>query len=54
LEVSSWSSLQLEQRQRYTDLKRQYIEEPAEKMNKKDEQDLSDNNPLALSDSVNR
>jgi TBC1 domain family protein 5 len=52
LEVSTWSSLQLELRQRYTDLKRKYIEEPAEKMNKKDEQDLSDNNPLALSDSV--
>lgn len=52
LEVSTWPSLQLEQRQHYTNLKRKYIEEPAEKMNKKGEEDLSDNNPLALSDSV--
>ncbi|KAL9540772.1 hypothetical protein MBANPS3_009497 [Mucor bainieri] len=51
LEVSTWPSLQLEQRQHYTSLKRRYIEEPAEKMNKKGEEDLSDNNPLALSDS---
>lgn len=52
LEVSTWPLLQLEQRQHYTNLKRKYIEEPAEKMNKKGEEDLSDNNPLALSDSV--
>ncbi|KAI8994920.1 hypothetical protein BDB01DRAFT_774606 [Pilobolus umbonatus] len=32
------------------DLKRKYIDEPAEKMNKKGEDNLSDNNPLALSD----
>ncbi|KAL7335731.1 hypothetical protein PS15p_201161 [Mucor circinelloides] len=51
LEVSTWPLLQLEQRQHYTNLKRKYIEEPAEKMNKKGEEDLSDNNPLALSDS---
>ncbi|KAI8636917.1 rab-GTPase-TBC domain-containing protein [Parasitella parasitica] len=51
LEVSTWPSLQLEQRQHYTDLRRKYIDEPAEKMNKKGEEDLSDNNPLALSDS---
>jgi hypothetical protein len=44
--------MQLEERQRYTDLKRKYIDEPAEKMNKKGEEDLSDNNPLALNDSV--
>ncbi|GAN10645.1 TBC1 domain family member 5 [Mucor ambiguus] len=51
LEVSKWPSLQLEQRQHYTNLKRKYIEEPAENMNKEGEEDLSDNNPLALSDS---
>ncbi|CAO3640253.1 unnamed protein product [Mucor hiemalis] len=51
LEVSTWPSIQQKERQRYTDLKRQYIEEPAEKMNKKGEEDLSDNNPLALNDS---
>lgn len=51
LDVSSWPSIQLKERQRYTDLKRKYIEEPAEKMNKKGEEDLSDNNPLALNDS---
>lgn len=52
LEVSTWPSILLEQRQRYTDLKRKYIDEPAEKMNKKGEEDLTDNNPLALNDSV--
>ncbi len=52
LETSTWPSIQFEERQRYTDLKRQYIEEPAEKMNKKGEEDLTDNNPLALNDSV--
>ncbi|RCH98076.1 hypothetical protein CU098_008334 [Rhizopus stolonifer] len=50
LEVSKWSSIQTQERQHYTDLKRKYIEEPTEKMNKHEQEDLSDNNPLALSD----
>ncbi|KAI7897609.1 rab-GTPase-TBC domain-containing protein [Cokeromyces recurvatus] len=53
LEVSTWSSLQLKERQEYGDLKRKYIEEPTKKMknSEKNEDDLSDNNPLALNDS---
>lgn len=53
LEFSTWSSLLLKERQRYIDLKRKYIDEPTEKMKTKGEQDLSSNNPLALSDTVN-
>jgi hypothetical protein len=34
-------------------LRREHIEEPAEKMNKKEEEDLLGNNPLALSETVN-
>lgn len=52
LEVSTWPSLLVGERQRYTDLRQKYIEEPAEKMNKKGEEDLTDNNPLALNESV--
>ncbi|KAG1183615.1 hypothetical protein G6F36_008317 [Rhizopus arrhizus] len=50
LEVSTWPTIYFEERQRYTDLRREHIEEPAEKMNKKEEEDLLDNNPLALSE----
>lgn len=53
LEVSTWPTIYFEERQRYTDLRREHIEEPAEKMNKKEEEDLLDNNPLALSETVN-
>lgn len=52
LDITTWPSIFLEQRQRYTDLKRECIDEPAEKMNQKGEEDLSDNNPLALSEAV--
>ncbi|KAI9323749.1 rab-GTPase-TBC domain-containing protein [Dichotomocladium elegans] len=50
--VSSWPAAQAELRQKYIDLKRKYIEEPTEKMMKKGEsdEDLNDNNPLALGD----
>ncbi|KAI8332151.1 hypothetical protein BC941DRAFT_517225 [Chlamydoabsidia padenii] len=50
LNVSTWSSVQLNERKRYTDLRRQYIEEPAELMTQKDD-NLTDNNPLALNES---
>ncbi|KAI8379874.1 hypothetical protein EDC96DRAFT_570695 [Choanephora cucurbitarum] len=53
LEITTWSSVLLKERQHYTELKRKFIEEPAEKMNQNDQdQDLSDNNPLALNDNV--
>ncbi|KAG0185518.1 TBC1 domain, member 5 [Apophysomyces sp. BC1034] len=53
LDVSSWPAIHVQHRQRYADLKRVYIDEPAEKMLKKGEsqEDLSDNNPLALNES---
>ncbi|KAI9477848.1 MAG: rab-GTPase-TBC domain-containing protein [Benjaminiella poitrasii] len=52
LEVSTWPSIQYDKRQHYQDLKRKYIEEPAEKMKKSEnaQEDLLDNNPLALND----
>ncbi|ORZ13485.1 hypothetical protein BCR42DRAFT_418413 [Absidia repens] len=50
LNVSTWSAIQMNERKRYTDLRRQYIEEPAELMTKKSD-NLSDNNPLALNES---
>lgn len=51
LNVSTWSAIQLNERKRYTDLRRQYIEEPAELMTQKND-NLTDNNPLALNESV--
>ncbi|KAI8886319.1 RabGAP/TBC [Backusella circina FSU 941] len=48
LEVSTWPPILIQERQRYTDLKRKYIDEPTELMNK--QEDLNANNPLALSD----
>ncbi|SAM09005.1 hypothetical protein [Absidia glauca] len=50
LNVSTWSAIQLNERKRYTDLRRQYIEEPAELMTQKND-NLTDNNPLALNES---
>ncbi|KAJ8656160.1 hypothetical protein O0I10_008173 [Lichtheimia ornata] len=49
---ATWSSAQTERRQRYTNLKRKYIDEPAEQMIKKSEDDLDlvANNPLAQTD----
>ncbi|KAI7880453.1 RabGAP/TBC [Lichtheimia hyalospora FSU 10163] len=49
---ATWSSAQTERRQRYSNLKRKYIEEPAEQMIKKsdDDLDLVANNPLAQTD----
>ncbi|KAI8099001.1 rab-GTPase-TBC domain-containing protein [Halteromyces radiatus] len=49
VDVSTWPTLQMKERQRYTDLRRQYIEEPAERMTKKND-NLTDNNPLALNE----
>lgn len=51
---AAWSSQQTERRQRYTNLKRKYIDEPAEQMIKKSEDDLDlvANNPLAQTDNV--
>ncbi|KAF7731692.1 hypothetical protein EC973_008863 [Apophysomyces ossiformis] len=53
LDTSSWSATHSQQRQRYADLKRVYIDDPAEKISKKsgNQEDLSDNNPLALNES---
>lgn len=51
---ATWSTAQTERRQRYTNLKRKYIDEPAEQMIKKSEDDLDlvANNPLAQTDNV--
>ncbi|KAI7855784.1 rab-GTPase-TBC domain-containing protein [Circinella umbellata] len=51
LELSTWAAVQAEHRQHYTKLKQKYIEEPAEMIQQSNNnQDLTDNNPLALND----
>ncbi|KAI8367560.1 rab-GTPase-TBC domain-containing protein [Radiomyces spectabilis] len=52
LEVSTWPALKSKERQRYSDLRHQYIDEPTKKMmNAEADGDLTDNNPLALNES---
>lgn len=51
MDFSSWPAVQAEHRQRYTDLKTKYIDEPARRMTEKAD-DVTDNNPLALSENV--
>ncbi|KAI9243403.1 rab-GTPase-TBC domain-containing protein [Phascolomyces articulosus] len=51
LELSTWALIQAEHRQYYAQLKQKYIEEPAEMIKQTNSnQDLTDNNPLALND----
>ena len=53
LELSTWAAVQVEHRQHYTKLRQKYIEEPAEMIQQSNNnQDLTDNNPLALNDNV--
>lgn len=51
VDFSSWPAVQTEQRQRYSNLKNRYIDEPARRMTEKAD-DVTDNNPLALSENV--
>ncbi|KAI9488055.1 rab-GTPase-TBC domain-containing protein [Zychaea mexicana] len=51
LELSTWADSQAEHRQHYSKLKQTFIEEPAEMIKQSNSnQDLTDNNPLALND----
>ncbi|KAI9300815.1 rab-GTPase-TBC domain-containing protein, partial [Cunninghamella echinulata] len=50
VDVSTWPSIQIDERNKYTELRKKHIEELAELVSKKND-NLTDNNPLALSES---